>query len=745
MSTTPESPPDSTAPPTTDAHTSVEGLWFNDGTLVLQAGTAAFRVYAGFLAERSPVFHDMLQFPQPEGGHRIEDCPVVELSDDKHDLEYFLRALFDHEFFPPYPAKTDFNTMSGIIRLSTKYQVDTLRKRGLVHLSSAFPTDISQYSRWPETASWHIVELPEWIRVVLFGQELSLDWILPIAFYRDIPQCLECGAIGKYIKNEKCVNCGKKEKANGAAQRASQAQSLAVATRPGAFAARMNPPQRPQAGSSTQVIKRPLTSRHITVCIEAFHLRSLKAVGWLGSNSRAFPAATMFGDAMLELIQAFNASFDTRSAASLTLGDCIVRWYGNLGFHRNSDCGTVGEFYDIHFALHNSETFLRMPPKFKTTTQPAVALALFVDPIKFKQNHGVDPPPLDDKAVAKKQIKRRISHEYDEPQPKRHAPSKPLTSTFVPQSRVVAVLPPFSMVTLNFFVVDNVAGHTTFPWTGDSTVVVRLYDDKMSVGKDRLVYKMEIDGLDYVAKRCRRIPKDALDFLTNTRQLARTVSWLDRVLRALDAFYDDAEDLGVEEEVYKLFDVQPTFLAQEVLTDNAKPSIASGVSAEVLQAAQHEYATGEDGEFPPELSPSIVWLIQRCNGKAQDRWNLLKPQPLQPNKIDATLLSFAHFYWEKYGSKCPAVLSYFQAASGRMSNGEYGKLIFDALAQDDQRHVFPFLIAIVEPVRHADERSDGIQMVREMHQCNRICAFFGLNPTASETLDEDEGGPDEEG
>ncbi|KAJ7186039.1 hypothetical protein C8R46DRAFT_937682 [Mycena filopes] len=189
MSTTPESPPDSTAPPTTDAHTSVEGLWFNDGTLVLQAGTAAFRVYGGFLAERSPVFHDMLQFPQPEGGHRIEGCPVVELSDDKHDLEYFLRALFDHEFFPPYPAKTDFNVMSGIIRLSTKYQVDTLRKRGLVHLSSAFPTDISQYSRWPETASWHIVELPEWIRVVLFGQELSLDWILPIAFYRVAANC----------------------------------------------------------------------------------------------------------------------------------------------------------------------------------------------------------------------------------------------------------------------------------------------------------------------------------------------------------------------------------------------------------------------------------------------------------------------------------------------------------------------------------------------------------------------------
>ena len=62
--------------------------------------------------------------------------------------------------------------------------------------------------------------------------------------------------------------------------------------------------------------------------------------------------------------------------------DVIIRWHGNLGFHHNNDCGTVGEFYDIHFRLHNGETFLRMPAKFKTTTQSAIALALFIDPVK---------------------------------------------------------------------------------------------------------------------------------------------------------------------------------------------------------------------------------------------------------------------------------------------------------------------------------------------------------------------------
>ncbi|KAJ7186015.1 hypothetical protein C8R46DRAFT_1062214 [Mycena filopes] len=160
MSTVPAA--DSTSPPTTDAvrHTPVEGLWFNDSTLVLQAGSAAFRVYAGLLAERSPVFHDMLQFPQPDDGDFIEGCPVVQLSDDKRDLQCFLKALFDYEFFLP-----------------------GLRKRGLVHLSSAFPTLSGQYSTWSESASWG-VDNDEWLRIVLFGQGLFLDWILPLAFYR---------------------------------------------------------------------------------------------------------------------------------------------------------------------------------------------------------------------------------------------------------------------------------------------------------------------------------------------------------------------------------------------------------------------------------------------------------------------------------------------------------------------------------------------------------------------------------
>lgn len=118
----------------------VSDLWFIDGTLVLLAGTSRFRVYGGLLAKSSPVFQDMLAFPHPSDVECIDGCPVVRLEDKEQDLRYFLKALFDHElvhlhdllcpfrlsgdlsrFFLPIPAKTTFEILSGILRLSVKY------------------------------------------------------------------------------------------------------------------------------------------------------------------------------------------------------------------------------------------------------------------------------------------------------------------------------------------------------------------------------------------------------------------------------------------------------------------------------------------------------------------------------------------------------------------------------------------------------------------------------------------------
>ncbi|KAJ7162441.1 hypothetical protein C8R46DRAFT_955409 [Mycena filopes] len=158
----------------------VEKLWFKDGTLVLIAGTRMFRVYGGLLAQHSPVFEHMLERPPPADSEFIDGCPIVRLEDNQDDLESFLLSLFDYQFFGAYPKKTTFGILAGVTRLSKKYQVDSLYKRALEHLSPAFPFTVGEF---PGSSSWTITPGAEWVRVVVLAREMSLDWILPIAFY----------------------------------------------------------------------------------------------------------------------------------------------------------------------------------------------------------------------------------------------------------------------------------------------------------------------------------------------------------------------------------------------------------------------------------------------------------------------------------------------------------------------------------------------------------------------------------
>lgn len=60
-------------------------FWFSDGTIILIVQNIEFRVYKGLLAERFPVFKDMLSFPQPatvSDPTRTGTCPIVDLAGD---------------------------------------------------------------------------------------------------------------------------------------------------------------------------------------------------------------------------------------------------------------------------------------------------------------------------------------------------------------------------------------------------------------------------------------------------------------------------------------------------------------------------------------------------------------------------------------------------------------------------------------------------------------------------------------
>ncbi|KAF7341208.1 TY3B-TY3B protein [Mycena venus] len=140
-----------------------EHLWFKDCGLVIRTSNVVFRM------------------PQPSDGETVDGCPVVCLPDDPIDTTAFLRAIFDSEFFEPYPSETDFDAIHGVLKFSNKYLVDYLRRRALVHLSSRYPMTLDGWMD-PTPPSWRI-EPDLLIPAINLAREVSALWILPVVFY----------------------------------------------------------------------------------------------------------------------------------------------------------------------------------------------------------------------------------------------------------------------------------------------------------------------------------------------------------------------------------------------------------------------------------------------------------------------------------------------------------------------------------------------------------------------------------
>ncbi|KAF7314942.1 BTB domain-containing protein [Mycena indigotica] len=164
----------------------------------------------------SPVFKDMLGFSQPAEAERVEGQPLVRLTDLEVEVTPFLKALFEPEFFLPFPAKTDFVTIYGCVRLGNKYCVDYLKRRGLIHLSSQFPTTLARYdaidpdaigqlTRAPsEVTSWDVPNDQAYlISVAQLAREVDALWLLPQVYY-DI--CRHLADLGEVLVRDTIFN-----------------------------------------------------------------------------------------------------------------------------------------------------------------------------------------------------------------------------------------------------------------------------------------------------------------------------------------------------------------------------------------------------------------------------------------------------------------------------------------------------------------------------------------------------------
>lgn len=75
-------------------------IWYDDGTVVLQAENMLFKVYRGVLIEQSPFFKDLFTLPQQDSNEseKYEGCPLVPMPGDHAvDVHNLLKAIFDHK------------------------------------------------------------------------------------------------------------------------------------------------------------------------------------------------------------------------------------------------------------------------------------------------------------------------------------------------------------------------------------------------------------------------------------------------------------------------------------------------------------------------------------------------------------------------------------------------------------------------------------------------------------------------
>ncbi|GBE79345.1 hypothetical protein SCP_0205430 [Sparassis crispa] len=130
-------------------------LYFKSGDIVLSAPTVSekvsgqlFRVHRFMLAHHSPVFADMFDVPPPPDEEGYDGVPLVQMADAAEDFASLLSVLYNPSELPY--KRLDPNTpalITGMLRLTAKYQLDDLHARLLDHFSADWPCTVDAWEQ----------------------------------------------------------------------------------------------------------------------------------------------------------------------------------------------------------------------------------------------------------------------------------------------------------------------------------------------------------------------------------------------------------------------------------------------------------------------------------------------------------------------------------------------------------------------------------------------------------------------
>ncbi|KAJ7624452.1 hypothetical protein FB45DRAFT_1086079, partial [Roridomyces roridus] len=152
-------------------------VWFDDGTIILQAENTLFRAYRGVLAAQSSIFRDTFSIPQPEEQETFDGCLVVKVHDSAPDFRLFLLATHDAGYLTTHPAD-GMETLARLLRLATKYDVEHIRIRMSSILSTIYPSTLAGWLARSTTPGYETAEGQDLLALSLATEHALLP-VLP--------------------------------------------------------------------------------------------------------------------------------------------------------------------------------------------------------------------------------------------------------------------------------------------------------------------------------------------------------------------------------------------------------------------------------------------------------------------------------------------------------------------------------------------------------------------------------------
>ncbi|CCM00413.1 uncharacterized protein FIBRA_02443 [Fibroporia radiculosa] len=176
-------------------------LSFDDANIAVVAGHQYFLVHKGLLCHHSATIRHSLRSPRVDIGRLLEGRPALILHDSPEELAHFLRALYG---FCLNMEDIDFRTASALLRMSTKYNVEHLRKEVLRVLALSWPITLGLWETREQNATSASgvyaprPALPHPIVIIELAREVNAPELLPSAFY-DLSRYLPSQIVTGYV------------------------------------------------------------------------------------------------------------------------------------------------------------------------------------------------------------------------------------------------------------------------------------------------------------------------------------------------------------------------------------------------------------------------------------------------------------------------------------------------------------------------------------------------------------------